>query len=726
MNHPEKAQVMSVDEKSQIQAFVSSPMKINTTSYTPTHTISVTHTLEKPRASTSINSRAQLAEYVSRGFILLTPEDLGVDASIHPRIHQQTTKALNALEQQRAKRQDTMPSGAVRVAPREQVGRGLHPGVAQARADGVKNVTLTGAAEEESVTENEIFAANLAAEVPELSEIFSSPGLTAAVEGILGPGWAIVPFGGHVISAGSYDQHWHKDDLLPWNARKPGLRYHHLETVDLFYYPQEVTETMAPTALVPHSQYWTFDHDENNDNICIEMLDYNFVREKMGANPDLAERDRRFDSAVAGIQWPLVHQVKLCVPAGSVVLMNPNCFHRGQRRSDDPSLWVENPRYLWRFWMYRTTEPPQAPASDPSPSENENACMRLLPAVDQLTGIPLHSPEATAVWEPIFAWATGAVPPSVAAPQPTEELEKQLYLRGDENEPKRVAAAYHLAKATQGVEVLRRAFVDDRESVRRAATHGIVAAGADAACDVALDVALSPSTHKWARKNAAWALGETAPAEPEVLDALRELLERDHSVHVRATCAASLGLVGRRALRDRRFEVAAGVVSALVECLEREENRLAQDIAQKRGIYDIRPTDESDMCEGSGVFYSTPGVLSQAVVRTDGKPRFNEQVRSAVRENALWAAVTMATQKGSGSTRLSSASNEELRRGMLRVIATDDNIVCFGFALDALCRLSAAQEGEAIVEARQLVASEPVVCVTSIWQARQLTDGLLT
>ncbi len=357
---------------------------------------------------------------------------------------------------------------------------------------------------------------------------------------------------------------------------------------------------MAPTAIVPHSQYWTFDHDENNDNICLEMLDYNFVREKMGANPDLAERDRRFDSAVAGTQWPLVRQVKLCVPAGSIVLMNPNCFHRGQRRSDDPSLWVENPRYMWRFWMYRTVEPPQAPSSDPSPSENENACMRLLPAVDQLTGIPLHSPEAAAVWEPIFAWATGTAQPSVATPQPTEELEKMLYLRGDENEPQRVAAAYHLAKATQGVEVLRRAFVDDRESVRRAATHGIVAAGADAACEVALDVALSPSTHKWARKNAAWALGETAPAEPEVVDALRELLKREHSVHVRATCAASLGLVGRRALRDGRFEVAARVVSALLECLEREENRPCQAIAQNRGIYDIRPTDESDMCEGSG------------------------------------------------------------------------------------------------------------------------------
>lgn len=29
---------------------------------------------------------------------------------------------------------------------------------------------------------------------------------------------------------------------------------------------------MGPTAMIPYSHYWTVDHDENNANICIEML----------------------------------------------------------------------------------------------------------------------------------------------------------------------------------------------------------------------------------------------------------------------------------------------------------------------------------------------------------------------------------------------------------------------------------------------------------------------
>ena len=68
------------------------------------------------------------------------------------------------------------------------------------------------------------------------------------------------------------------------------------------------------------------------------MLDYNFVREKMGENPDLEERDRRFDAAVAGTGWPLVKQVKVCVPAGSVILVS----------AQQSSLLRRLPKSVWK------------------------------------------------------------------------------------------------------------------------------------------------------------------------------------------------------------------------------------------------------------------------------------------------------------------------------------------------------------------------------------------
>ena len=68
---------------------------------------------------------------------------------------------------------------------------------------------------------------------------------------------------------------------------------------------------------------------------------------------------------------------------------------------------------------------------------------------------------------------------------------------------------------------------------------------------------------------------------------------------------------------------------------------------------DIRPTDESDLCEGSG---APAGDLP--ILRPDGTRRFG-QVRSAVRENALWSAVMLA----SSATQLPRESAAALRQG---------------------------------------------------------------
>ncbi len=43
----------------------------------------------------------------------------------------------------------------------------------------------------------------------------------------------------------------------------------------MLYYPQAVTPEMGPTAAVPYSQYWTFNHEENHDNFAgADQLDF--------------------------------------------------------------------------------------------------------------------------------------------------------------------------------------------------------------------------------------------------------------------------------------------------------------------------------------------------------------------------------------------------------------------------------------------------------------------
>jgi hypothetical protein len=74
---------------------------------------------------------------------------------------------------------------------------------------------------------------------------------------------------------------------------------------------------------------------------------------------DLEERDRRLNASVANTGWPLVKQHHAVLPSpASVLLMSHNLFHRGARREDTPEEQAALPRFMFRFMLYRTTDPP--------------------------------------------------------------------------------------------------------------------------------------------------------------------------------------------------------------------------------------------------------------------------------------------------------------------------------------------------------------------------------
>ena len=106
-----------------------------------------------------------------------------------------------------------------------------------------------------------------------------------------------------------------------------------------------------------------------------------------------------------------------------------------------------------------------------------------------------------------------------------------------------------LARTRWHVKLLAEALYDERESVRRAATYGLVAVGSDAT-GVFLEAATSQL--KWVRKAGVFGLGDVGPLNDEVLKTVVTRLEDDPSVYVRSVAAGSLGCLGRRA-------VAAGV-----------------------------------------------------------------------------------------------------------------------------------------------------------------------
>ena len=256
-------------------------------------------------------------------------------------------------------------------------------------------------------------------------------------------------------------------------------------------------------------------------------------------------------------------------------------------------------------------------------------------------------------------------------------LSEQLYAKHDQAEPARIGAAYRLASIGDNelaLRLLADALYDERESVRRAATYGLVAVGPDAT-GVFLEAATSPL--KWVRKAAVFGLGDVSPLNHEVLKAVVTRLEDDPSVYVRSVAAGSLGCLGRRAIAASvGTSLIPACLEALAASLEREANRLCVNRAQNRGIKFARPTEECDVCEGGPI--------------QDDYERF-EPVRSAVRENVLWSIVMLCSH---GAAIMGDALEPTIH-ALKAVVQDDRNAVCVGFASDALTRLANLQpQGE--------------------------------
>ena len=601
-------------------------------------------------------------DFASRGLVVLAPESLGIPAAVHERIYQREKQAVGTGE---------------RVTPEL---------------------------------------------IPDVLEVINAPGVVAACNQLVGENWAIVPFTHNAtFSSSGRDQHWHKDDNGPFNGRKQ--RHHQAVQIEMLYYPQAVREDMGPTATVPYSHYWTFNHEENHDNFAgADHLDFAYhisgMESQLVSGPtsqydpsDIVHRrtahDVRLREAVTNLKWPLVQPFEAApLRAGSVVLYSHNTFHRGNHRRDDWRTWEDNPRFMWRFWIYRTTDPA---SGNGLPAEVHWNGL----GVDPLTNIDLSaaSDDVTSVWRYHHHWMQrGQAPPprpkAAALSSADREAEAsrlfaQLLAKGEEAEPARIGAAYKLASIGDpalAVRLLGQALYNDRESVRRAATYGLIAVGAEAT-DTLLEAANSPI--KWVRKAGVYGLGDASPLIDEVLQTVATRLREDPSVYVRAVAAGTLGCLGRRA-------VATGVgqalipacLEALVQSLGREKNRLAMDRAQGRSIKFVRPTDECAVCEGGGVDF--------------GLEQF-KPVRSAVRENALWSMVILCSH----GTAIAGPALEPTTRALREVIRSDENAICVGFAMDALGRLAHLRpEGETAsdlqAEVSVLLAESPMRCWESL------------
>lgn len=388
---------------------------------------------------------------------------------------------------------------------------------------------------------------NILPRVPDLQLVWTDPVVRGALSSVLGPTYVGHPHRyAHLNVPGSTAQRLHKDSLEFSGDRH--LRHHRCRWAIAFYYPQDVTEDMGPTAIVPRSQYYLHLPDER--------------------------------------QFPELH---VCAPAGSVAIVNFDIWHRATANLGDRR------RLMLKFEFGRMDEPAQ-----PAWRAEQDAWGKLDGGSDA-------APHGV-VWSHVWRWmhgqagkrngtangaaggesgdavrwiqalktddtlarrrATDAL--GLLGPAAREALPALAQALRDEDEPVRLNAAYALGEiGGPAVPALADALRTGPEDARRAAGYGLAAAGAPA---VEALLGMAGNAEEQVRLAAVDALGDLGPTAAVAVPVLAGALG-DESGWVRRHAAEALGFVGAaagdaapalaEALRDERPYVRFNAATAL-------------------------------------------------------------------------------------------------------------------------------------------------------------------
>ena len=367
---------------------------------------------------------------------------------------------------------------------------------------------------------------NLLPLIPEIQQVFSHPAVHGALTSALGENYVMHSHRYcHFNPPGSTGQNFHKDSY----EGDEQIRRHRCRWMMGFYYPQDTTEDMGPTAVLPATQYYE-------------------THESAHAQPELA----------------------LCGEAGTVTLVHYDLWHRAMPNQSDKK------RHMLKFLFTRLDEPK-------APSWN---------SVDS-TWQPLDGEASSegpeVMWQSLWNWYYGKQNDATADTGLTEmDFSALIAALGDKDEVARLNAAYELGTIGAPtvpalVETWKKAseVAGDSESENDSSQHATYALSAIGGPAVPALVEALDSADESIRANAAYALGDIGSAAQEAVPSLTQVL-RDESAWVRRHATEALGLIG---------QPVQNTVPALIELL-RDEHYWIRDNAA-RALARLGPAAEA-------------------------------------------------------------------------------------------------------------------------------------
>ena len=319
--------------------------------------------------------------------------------------------------------------------------------------------------------------------IPEIQQVFDDPTVAGAMTSVLGENYLMHPHRYcHANQPGSTGQDAHKDTY----EGDEQVKRHRCRWTLAFYYPQDTTVEMGPSAVLPGTQYYE-------------------TAEAAHAHPETA----------------------LCCEAGTVAIVHYDLWHRGTSNTSSQK------RYMLKFLFTRLEEPTHpAWCSDNAewqPPEEVGFSVRQ-----------------DALWRRLWEWNCGS---SDGAPDGNcssgrSESSRWVAGLGTADETVGLNAAYSLATGGDAtVSALLDSLRNGSELARRHATHALGAIGSSAV-PALIDGLGDVDPH--VRVGAAYALGDAGGGADEALPALTNALADNHA-WVRRHAVEALGIMGRTA-----------------------------------------------------------------------------------------------------------------------------------------------------------------------------------
>ena len=386
--------------------------------------------------------------------------------------------------------------------------------------------------------------------VPDLYQILRDPTVDGALQSLLGPSYLIHPHRHcHHNPSGSQGQGMHQDSY----ENDQNVRHHRTRWTMAFYYPQDVSLDMGPTAILPATQYYNSSkqaYEREEQSLCgqagtVTIVHYDLWHRAM---PNASDRDRFM------VKFLFTRMGEPQIPSWD------HLDGTWQAEGTDPPAEL---CYRAWDWMRGTdgTATPTTVALDELrqaldaeaeakrlravyalAARGEEAMPVLLNALRSEAAARLGTNLANAHTNPSqldVVFALSAVG-RAAVPHMVELLgENDWWLRA--------AAADVLGDlgtiASDTVPHLTRALDDEAEWVRRNAVEALGNIGPDAVEAVPALSHRLQDPESWIRHNAALSLAKIGPAAAEAVPALRKNID-DEDNYTRANAAVALERIG--------------------------------------------------------------------------------------------------------------------------------------------------------------------------------------